>query len=88
MIAISADPITVVHSTQQSLQLTYPLLSDADTEVIGAYNVVDPSDTEIARPATYLIDSEGRVAWKYLDTRSGDRIDPDLILTQLRKFEQ
>lgn len=86
MVAISADPLTVVDSTQRALQITYPLLSDKDREAIDAYNIIDPSDTEIARPATYVIDSEGRVAWKYLDTRTGDRIETDLILTQLKKF--
>ena len=86
LIAISADPITIVNSTQQTLQLTYFLLSDKDTLTIDAYNVVDPSVVEVARPATYIIDPEGRVAWKYLDTKSGERIGSAPILTQLKKF--
>ena len=46
LIAISADPITTVNSTQQTLQITYVLLSDKETKTIGAYNVVDPSEIE------------------------------------------
>ena len=86
LIAISADPIATANSTQQTLQITYLLLSDKDTKTIDAYNVVDPSEIEVARPATYIIDPDGRVVWKYLDTKNGKRIGPDPIVTQLNKF--
>lgn len=86
MIAISADPLTVVSSTQETLQITYLLLADEDTKTIADYNVVDPSEIEVARPVTYIIDQDGRVAWKYLDAKSGGRIGADLILAQLKKF--
>ena len=86
LIAISADPIATVTSTQRKLRITYSLLSDENTKTIDAYNVIDPSDTEVARPVTYIIDSDGRVVWKYLDTKSGKRIGPDRIVAQLNKF--
>ena len=86
LIAISADPLTVVDSTQQKLEITYPLLSDKNREMIIAYNVLDPSDTDIARPATYIIDSNGRVAWKFLDVKTGGRLGPDEILTALKNL--
>ena len=86
LIAISADPLAIVDSTQETLQITYLLLSDKDTKTIADYNVVDPSGPEEARAATYIIDQDGRVAWKFLDTKSGKRIGPDLIVTQLNKF--
>ena len=86
MIAISADPPTLVDSTQHSLQITYLLLSDQDTETIAAYNVIDPSNTVIARPATYIIDQKGRIAWSSLDIRFGDRTGTEQILTELKKM--
>ena len=86
LIAISADPLTVVSSTQQALQITYLLLADEEQQAIAAYNVVDPSETEVARPATYIIDEAGRVAWKYLDAKAGSRLGPEQIVTQLKKF--
>lgn len=86
LIAISADPIATVDSTQQTLQITYPLLSDEDTKMIADYNVIDPSEIEVARPAAYIIDQKGRVAWKHLDTRDGSRIGSDRIVAQLDKF--
>ena len=86
LIAISADPLSVVNTTQQTLEITYPLIVDEDKEMITAYNVLDPSDTDAARPATYIIDQTGRVAWKYLDNQDRDRLGPDRILTQLKNL--
>lgn len=86
LIAISADPITTVNSTQQTLQITYILLSDKETKTIAAYNVVDPSEIEVARPAVYIVNQDGNIAWKYLDAKSGKRIGAEPILAQLKKF--
>lgn len=86
MIAISADHLTLVASTQQSLQITYLLLSDEDTETITAYNVIDITNTDIARPATYILDIDGRVAWKSLDIQFGDRTGTEQLLTALKKL--
>lgn len=86
IIAISADPLSFVNLTQQSLQLTYLLLSDENTEAIEAYNVIDTGNTRIARPATYIIDQDGRIAWKFLDVRFDARVSSDQILTELKKL--
>lgn len=86
LIAISADPIATVNSTQRTLQITYLLLSDEDTKMIAAYNVIDPSEIEVARPATFIVNQDGNIAWKYLDARGGKRIGAEPILAQLKKF--
>ena len=86
LIAISADPLSVVNSTQRSLEITYPLLVDEGKKTITAYNVLDPSDTDIARPATYIINQDGRVAWKFLDVKTGNRLGPNRILTALKSL--
>ncbi len=86
MIAISADPSHLMDLTQQSLQITYLLLSDEDTETITAYNVIDITNTDIARPATYILDTDGRVAWKFLDPKFDTRVSSDQILTELKKL--
>ena len=85
LIAISADPLTVVDSTQKTLEITYPLLVDTDKGTITAYNVIDPSDTDIARPATYIINQDGRIVSKFLDT-FGNRTGPDQILAELKEL--
>lgn len=85
LIAISADPLTLVDSTRKTLEITYPLLVDTNKVTITAYNVVDPSNTDIARPATYIINEQGRVASKFLN-EIGTRIGPDEILTELKNL--
>ena len=86
LIAVSADPIAIAQSTQQKLQITYILLSDERTKTIADYNVVDPSEVEVARPAVYIVSQDGNIAWKYLDAKSGKRLGPEPILAQLKKF--
>ncbi len=86
LIAISADHLTLVDSTQKSLQINYPLLSDENRETITAYNVIDITNTDIARPATYILDMDGRVAWKSLDIQFGDRTGTEQLLTELKKL--
>ena len=86
LIAISADPLSVVNSTQRSLEIMYPLLVDEGKKTITVYNVLDPSDTDIARPATYIINQDGRVAWKFLDVKTGNRLGPNRILTALKSL--
>ena len=88
MIALSSDSLALVKRTQQVLQITFPLLSDENMETIAAYNVVESDDTDFARPATYIIDEEGRVAWKSLGSRFGYRASPDLIVIELRKLSK
>jgi peroxiredoxin len=48
----------------------FPLLSDPDHAVIdryGLFNTEDPRGREIAHPATYVIDMDGRVRWKMVE---------------------
>ncbi len=85
LIAISADPLTLADSTQKTLGITYPLLVDRDKVTITAYNVIDPSDTDIARAATYIINQDGRVVSKFLDD-IGTRTGPEHILAELKEL--
>ncbi len=86
LIAISADPTSLVAATQQSLQITYLLLSDEDLQTISAYNVVDPSNTDIARPATFVVDENGRIAWKFIDAKFDTRLPSAQIVNELKKL--
>ena len=86
IIAISADSQVLTGLTQQNLKITYLLLSDENKEAIDAYNVIDTSSMRIARPATYIIDPDGRVAWKFLDVKFDTRVSSDQILTELKKL--
>ena len=71
MLAISVDPPADTARIVESQRLGFPLLSDAGRETIRAYGVVheagNPIDgSDIARPATFIIDRQGRIAWRDL----------------------
>ena len=86
IIAISADSQALTGLTKQNLKITYLLLSDKNKAAIDAYNVIDTGNMSIARPATYIIDQDGRIAWKFLDARFDTRVSSDQILTELKKL--
>ena len=86
IIAISADSQALVGLTKQNLKITYLLLSDKNKEAIDAYNVIDTSNMRIARPATYIINQDGRITWKFLDVKFDARVSSDQILTELKKL--
>ena len=86
IIAISADSQALVGLTKQNLKITYLLLSDKNKEAIDAYNVIDTSNMRIARPVTYIINQDGRIAWKFLDVKFDARVSSDQILTELKKL--
>ena len=52
---------------------------------ITAYNVVDPGNNRIARPAAYIVRKDGTIAWKSLDAKAA-RVPTAQILTELGKF--
>jgi len=48
----------------------FPLLSDPDHRVIdryGLFNGEDPRGREITHPATFVIDREGVVRWRFVE---------------------
>ncbi|RKU23997.1 hypothetical protein C6503_01900 [Candidatus Poribacteria bacterium] len=85
LIAISSDNAGDTKQTVQNHGLKFPVLSDKDKKAITAYNVVDPGNNRIARPAAYIVHKDGTIAWKSLDTKAA-RVPTAEILTELGKF--
>jgi len=63
VVAISVDPIDESQELSDDLGLTFPLLYDPEMKIIRAYGVEDPGN-EISWPAIFVVDTEGRVAWR------------------------
>ena len=85
LIAISSDDQGDTKKTVQGSGLEFPVLADKDRGTITAYNVVDPGNNRIARPAAYIVQKDGTVAWKSLDTKAA-RVPTAQILTELGKL--
>ena len=89
--AIAVDPPDKSREIVEAYDLGFPLLSDPGAETIRAYGVVhkkgDPiHDADIARPATFILDREGRVVWRHLPKNWRVRPRPGALLDELAQI--
>lgn len=86
---MSVDPAETTREKLGSSGIEYPLLADPDLAAIDAYGVRHPAGGmdggDIARPATFLIDPEGRIIWRELTDNWRVRLRPERLLEQLRR---
>jgi peroxiredoxin len=84
VVGISVDAPEINRRQSQKLGYTFPLLSDAKAEVIRHYDVLHPGagpkGADIARPAEFLIDSNGIVRWVNLTGNIAVRARPEQVL--------
>ena len=87
--AISVDPVDINRKHCAKMGFTYPVLSDSKTEVIRRYDLLHPGggpkESDIARPAEFLIDSNGTILWVNLTESITVRARPEQVL---RAFDQ
>jgi peroxiredoxin (alkyl hydroperoxide reductase subunit C) len=90
VVGISVDPPEVNRRQSQKLGYTFPLLSDAKAEVIRRYDVLHPGagpkGADIARPAEFLLDSNGVVRWVNLTENIAVRARPEQVLEALNQL--
>ena len=92
VIALSSDtPAQAKEAIERGVRrfgvkVRFPVLSDAETQAIAAYNMTDPFNKRLARPITYIIDENGIIRWKFLDVRVGLRIPTTTIINELKKL--
>jgi Peroxiredoxin len=91
VVGISVDPPEVNRRQSQKLGYTFPLLSDPDTRVIRRYDVLHhgmgPKGSDIARPAEFLLDSNGIVRWVNLTENIAVRARPEQVLEAFEQTE-
>jgi len=86
-VAISVDPPDKSRLIAERYGLEFSLLSDPDLEVIDAFGVRHRDgglDGDIARPAIFILDREGRIVWRELTENWRVRARPEPILERLR----
>ena len=92
VVGISVDPLEVNRQQSQKLAYTFPLLSDPKAEVIRRYDVLHagagPKGTDIARPAEFLIDSNGTIRWVNLTENIAVRARPEQVLKAFDERER
>ena len=89
IVGISVDSPDVNQRHSQKLGYTFPLLSDPDAKIIRRYDVLHPGagpkGADIARPAEFLLDSNGVVRWVNLTENIAVRTRPEQVLEALNQ---
>ena len=67
-------------------EFDFPLLQDRDHTVIDRYGILNPDGKGWPHPATYVIDKQGVVRWKYIEVDYRKRPTDEQILQALRKL--
>jgi peroxiredoxin len=64
----------------------FPFLEDKNHKVIDRYGLLNPDGRGWPHPATYVIDKQGVVRWKFVETDYKKRPTNEQILQALRKI--
>lgn len=89
VVAISADTVADSAKLAHSKRFDLVLLSDTELKVIDAYGLRHAKGGiygDVARPATFILDRQGRVAWRELTDNWRVRVRPEPVIEQLRKM--
>jgi peroxiredoxin len=90
IVGISVDPPEINRRESQKRGYTFTLLSDPKAEVIRRYDVLHPGagpkGADIARPAEFLIDSNGMVRWVNLTENIAVRARPEQVLDAVNQI--
>lgn len=88
LMAISVDSVEENRDLAEKEKLTFKLLSDEDLAVTDSFGLrhtgaaMDGGD--IARPAVFIVDGDGKIAWRSVTDNYRIRIRPEAVIEQLR----
>jgi peroxiredoxin len=83
-VAISVDTPEISRNLSQQAGYTFPFLSDPKTEAIQRYDLLHKGagidGQDVARPAEFLVDSNGIVRWINLTENYWVRARPEQVI--------
>ncbi len=85
LFAISVEDIPTTKRTVVDENLEFPVLSDLNLEVVKTYNVENQVSLGVPRASTFLLESDGTIVWKSLDTVD-ERVSTAKIMKELGKL--
>lgn len=86
VLAISVDAVADAAALKSKLALPFPVLSDPGGEVIDRYAGTEErlrDGVAIGRPATFVLDRHGSIAWSHVGADFADRPLVSEVLEQL-----
>jgi peroxiredoxin len=82
---VSVDHTASQKAFQEKAHITTDLLSDFKREVSRQYGVL-LEDTNFSKRAYFLVDKQGKLAWKWIEAELGHRRENAELLEQIRKL--
>ena len=86
MLAISVDDLSGATKVVQDLNIPFPVLYDPSGTVPRSYEVFELLERNLAAPATFVLDKDGVIRWRYIASDIGDRPPVSLVLRQLSEL--
>ena len=93
LLAVSIDSREITGKFIQYLRERYPgdydfpFLEDKGHKVIDRYGIYNPDGRGWPHPATYIIDTQGVVRWRFVEVDYRVRPAKQQILSELRKIK-
>jgi peroxiredoxin len=88
VLAISVDGSPDGAALKTKLRFPFPVLSDPTHAVIDRYGGIEArlrAGIAIGKPATYVLDAEGRIRWSYVGEDFADRPLVEEVIEQVRR---
>jgi peroxiredoxin len=86
VLAISTESLENQQALKEELQLTYPVLHDGEAAVAPRYGGLREGTT-VQNPATFVVDRNGRIAFRFIGHGSAEDPLTDQVLAVLRRLE-
>lgn len=86
LVAISVDDRSYAFQMADLVGAEYPVLADATRYVAETYGVYDLLNDKVAAPATFIIRSDGGIAWRHVAEDITDRPTSSDILAEIDRL--
>ncbi len=80
---MSTDEADGIMALADRLDLDFPLLVDPIADVVREYGVFNLLGDGLATASTFILDKNGRIAYRYVGDGISDRPSVDLVIEEL-----
>ena len=84
---MSVDNLTRAGYVVDRLGLEFPIMYDPQTDMVKEYGVFNLLNDGLATPSTFVIDTQGRIRWKYVGVGIYDRPSIRSIIRQPKELQ-
>lgn len=85
MAAIVVDPEENNRAMVEKLLLSFPILSDTESRVIREWDLLNPAEHDVARPAVIGIRRDGTISYRYVGEDYTDRPTDEELFAGLKE---